>query len=404
MSRKLEIQVMSDQEFYAMKEKQKREACLTELLKAASTKPASRSGFSVKDIKGKPEKPKQQVPFRTSSDGITLPIMKLTDGETTSLSLSDTDWDELMRRSDELSLPASPIDVVTDYSMTEFGKRALEDLGGVEEDPDKRYSAMFKKETAMLAEVLKDVKKQTKRVNDKLDSIHAKGSSGVYKIYPDLVNASNSLASTTLNIIKTMSDLKSKSEDFRLKSAKLNPVAERTTDELVDEYYKSLMNGNRSEFIDKARMVYSPLPEDKLLYDQVVTDGYTDVDNNGVSTRTKIGFNITQPIPEEYNERNGYIEGDEYDSHGYIKNEHRKVDVCVQRFVDGRLSFVALGDDGIEVDGYELPSDELLSSIDINPMSVYCYDKYGRKYRIVDIDTDGVDLSDIDDENYQYDS
>ena len=107
-------------------------------------------------------------------------------------------------------------------------------------------------------------------------------------------------------------------------------------------------------------------------------------------------FNVSQPIPQQYS-----YDGDdvEVDSTGYIANEKRNVEICIYKYDDGSMKFVALDEDGEVVHNYELPDESLLASIHTKPMSSYAYDEYDRKYKIVDVSS-CVSLDDIDDDKY----
>ena len=56
---------------------------------------------------------------------------------------------------------------------------------------------------------------------------------------------------------------------------------------------------------------------------------------------------------------------------------------------------MALDDNNESVDDYELPDEDLLLSLEIRPFSNYASDEFGRRYRIIDIDSDGMDISDV---------
>ena len=157
------------------------------------------------------------------------------------------------------------------------------------------------------------------------------------------------------------------------------------------------MNGGRAEFISKSLMSQSPYDSDQDTYQSMVSGDYQD--DSGKLPKAQ--FNISQPIPTEFGGPD--ISSDlDVDKYNYIKNESRKPEICIQRSEDGGLKFIALDKDGLEVEGYALPGDDLLESISMNPMSKFAYDKFGRKYAIIDVSTSGVDLSDIDDDDYQY--
>ena len=89
---------------------------------------------------------------------------------------------------------------------------------------------------------------------------------------------------------------------------------------------------------------------------------------------------------------------------GYISNEKKRYDICVYQYGENNYQFAALDQDGEPVEGIELPSDtnpDILRSLQVRPGSDYIYDKFGRKYRLIDMNS-GVDISDIDDMEYPF--
>lgn len=394
-----EIEVMSDEEFFKMKEKQEKEKFLDSLLGAS--KQSRKMGFSVKSTIPKSSN-KSTEANDTAKDTSTKKTSAFKRKDYEDGYIDDDKWNRLLDRFDEIE--DSPIEDVTGYEIETFGRKALEALSGDSDksDPDKRYDNMYKKELAMYAEILKDVNSQTRIVGAKLKSMGDKKSSyGVSKYYSELMEQYNSLNNTKMNLVKNMADLKTKMEDFRLKRMKAEGDSgdEQSVDELVDQYYKTIMNGGRAEFMSRSLMAHSPYDSDKERYDSVINGEY-DYSNNDKIPRAD--FNITQPIPEEYAPQEEEPATDGVDDYNYIKNEYRQPDICIQRWEDGTIRFIAIDKDGLEVEDYALPGDDLLETIDIKPMSNFAYDKYGRKYTIIDVSTSGVDLDDLDDDDYTY--
>ena len=396
--RHIEIEIMSDEEFYDMREKQEKEKFLDSLMGASKT--SRKMGFSVKSIRSNSNKPPEEN--NSESEPVKEKSSLFHRRDYVNGRFSDAEWDALLDKFDQME--PSPIEDVTDYEIENFGKRALESLGSmssVDDNPSARYDNMYKKELAMYAEILKDVNAQTRSVASKLKSMSDKKSSyGVTKYYSELIEQYNSLNNTKMNLVKNMADLKTKMEDFKLKRLKAegDVDAQLGVDELVDQYYKTIMNGGRAEFMSKSLMAQSPYDSDREMYQTLISDDY--VNESGKQPRAS--FNITQPIPEEYIDEPDKSSDIDVDKYNYIKNEYRQPEICVQRWEDGTLKFIALDKDGLEVEDYALPGDDLLESMDIKPMSNFAYDMYGRKYSIIDVTTSGVDLDDIDDDNYTY--
>lgn len=387
--------MMTDEEFAEYHESQKKEALLNELLRA------SNKSFSVKNLK------------RDESDENTKPTVKGNGSlseppdpfQSEGLVISDDEWNAILERGSNFQ--PSPID---DITRSELGTFHLED--SFVEDPSS-FDRMFKKEQSMLAELMKDVTEQARAANNKLKDMAKKSSGygGVSKTYPDLLSAANSLNTTRLNIVKQMADLKKTIADLNFKKAKeLGPDDANKDNEIADGFFNKIL-GNRKEFIDAAMsglhqqdsMMPYPYPAPSANTNNEIqslptTDDARLVNESNDSIGNRPTRSITSPLM-------GY-QGDYYDEeqpggdpYGYIRNEDRDVSICVQRFQDGRVEFVAVDKDGDWVDDYELPADDLLLSLEFRVGSQFATDEEGRRYRIIDVDPNGVDISDILDDD-----
>ena len=169
-----EVIILSDEEFYEMKNKDKRQNFLEELEKM--TKPVRGGSFSVKDVK---KEPKIEAPKESEFIADYHPSEGMVDRE-------NSDWAGFV--SDLSGFELSPIESVTDERITGFQLDT-----SITEPDDNKYSNVFKKELAMLSEVLKDVKAHGARVDSTLKKMNVggKGSSsrttGIPKGYSDLV-------------------------------------------------------------------------------------------------------------------------------------------------------------------------------------------------------------------------
>ena len=383
---------MTDEEIQAHHKKKQKEDLLEQLI-AATNRP-----FSVKNLGTKKETAKERsLPTSTlslddSSNTLPKPMLQLDDDE------FQTIRDLSMAYGSE-----SPIEKVTDYALGEF---RLEDLGVREEEENRHYKSLFKQEQAMLSEILRDVSEQAKWANNRLKEMTKKSSGygGVAKTYPDLISAANSLNHTRFSIVTKMADLKKTLVDLEMKRAKEMGTDEKDNkDTLADQFFAQIVS-NRKQFMESAMTGagYSQLPgssapelpyqgEDEYNNEPNFQGGYQEAPP--VQMRS-----ITTPLyPDEETAEELYQDGgnNEFDPYGYIHNENRDVHICIQRFPDGRLEFVALDDNNESVDDYELPDEDLLLSLEIRPFSNYASDEFGRRYRIIDIDSDGMDISDV---------
>ena len=388
-----EVIILSDEEFYARKQKEKRKSFLAEL--EQMSKPAKGNSFSVKNVK--PAETKKSE--KEDKDSMTS-YMANAPGAT-----DESGWGEFVE--DLQGFQLSPIESITDENISGF------QLDSDIVDPDEnKYGKVFKKELAMLSEVLKDVKAHGTRVNGELKkmSFGGKGTSsrstGVPKGYSDLVEAYNSINTSKIQIIKAMSDLKSKQVEWSMKDKAAQGPDAQSTDNIADLYYKRIIGGGTRNFIQNSMNAYQA---SDFEYDPVTDSQSSDmteeehgdpstIDALAIST----GFNITQPIRgSKYYQGNDDIIGDEY---GYIANEQNNYEICVYQYGSNQFQFAALDRDGEPVEGIELPSDtnpDIVESLQLRPGSDFIYDKYGRKYRLIEMGP--VDTSDIDDMDYPFD-
>lgn len=276
-NRTIGIDVLSDEEFYAMKDKEEKERFLDNLLSAQESS-TRRMGFSVKSVKPKEEKPSKKIP-KLDSHATEEPSRKSSVFRRKAYEsgiFDDSEWGALLDRIDEIN-GDSPIEDVTGDEIHKFGKTVLDTLGPVSQDEaPSRYDNMFKRELAMYSEILRDTNRQAKAVQKKIDDMSKKSTYGVSKYYADMVEQLNSLNNTKVTIVKQMADLRSKIEDFKLKQLKTEGATEQGVDELVDQYYKTIMNGGRAEFISKSLMSQSPYDSDQDTYQSMISGNYHD--------------------------------------------------------------------------------------------------------------------------------
>lgn len=294
--------------------------------------------------------------------------------------IPDEEWDRFIDQIETAAiddLDSSPVDNATTENIMGFWEP---------EESDDPYADLFKDEIAMVSEVLKELKEQGKLVSQRLKSMTGKGAGGgAPKSFSDLVSASSSLQSTKLSAIDKIAGWKLKRAELQLKAKKDNPDVEENVDALVDQYYGRFLSGDRRQYIANAMAAANPDGDDS---NPLLDQSYDDSDDAEVNYG---GFNITDPGSYEDQPDDDLSDVDPY---GYIRNEGRDVEVCVQRFPSGRTAFVALDANGESVDDYELPDSRYLDSLNIRPTSRYATDMTGRRYRIIDFDPD-EDISDV---------
>jgi len=393
---KWEIKILSDEEFEQYKKDEKRKAFLKELeqMSKPARQPGGSNSFSIKDIKPKEEEKQEEVTTIQPMEPI-----KPTNVATNS------DWGDFVSDLESSALEYSPIESITDEQMVGF--QLDENLV----DDNDKYGKVFKKELAMLSEVLKEVKSHGTTIRNQLNKMASGGkgagarSVGITKNYSDLVAAYNGINTTKLQIIKEMAALRSKQVDWKLKAMKDSAEGVgQDTDSVADLFYRNIISGgprNMTELGAQQFPVDSNFEYNPIFDDQPSTImNREEVDPSKVDgLAMNMGFNPTQPI-QGLRYGGGIVNGDEY---GYIANEGRDVDICVYELSDGQYQFVALDGNGEVVEGVELPSDtnpDIMDSLHIKPGSDYVYDFANRKYRVIQMGP--TDISDIDNMEYPY--
>ena len=353
------IRYMTDEEFEAMHLKNDKPAFMQKLMDVTSND----SSFSVRNVR-RDNKPKKTFPQKQSIDDNSFVF------EDTSSLIGDNEWENMMTKFDELS----PIEDITDEELYYYRRQPEGD----------KFDNMFKKEHSMLNEVLADLQKRSKLINGKINSMSGKGTYGVSKNFVELVESSSTLDNTKLQVIKSLVDIKKTIVDLRIKEMKANPDAqdEEDLDTVADQFYRSIVSGRKSDYINGTMNQLGTSANAVPKYD-----------GNDV----QLGYNLSQPMSINSDTDD---EDDDVDEYGYIKNENKDVTICVQRFSDGTMSFIAVDGDGnfLDKDEYELPDNSIIDSYSSRPDSSFIYDIYQRRYKIIDIDTDYESLDDLDDD------
>ena len=397
----IEIVCLSDEEWLERQKSKRRKSFLEELEEMTSPvkKPSGNHSFSIKDAKKK--KPTKEIETSSTKSRDKKPSL-LDNIHPADKPLSE-DWEEFYRMIGEEDELPSPIDDTVDREMTMF---RLDN----EPEEENKFGSVFKKELGMLAEVLRDTKSHGTAIRKQIDSMlkPSKGigarSAGITKNFADLIAAYNGIQMTKLSIIREMAAMRGKQVDWSLKDKKDNPPADQSVDTIADSYYRSIINGNASQFIRSGTSNVKPLPN--FEYDPMYDSQPSDVVNSESGDPSEIdglavnlGFNPTQPLEGFRDRPNEQINGDPY---GNIRHEKNPVEICVYD-AGGKYQFAALDKEGEVVDDVELPSDVdpyLVDTLTTRPGSNYVYDKYGRKYRVIEMGA--IDISDIDDMEYPY--
>lgn len=368
MSKKIEIKLLSDQEFDEMMKEEERLKFLTELEHAS--KLANPKKFSVTNMGTLTKKPSIKPKSTNDTDdcAVDLSLTEYKKQHEKIANIDEVEWDDFISGLSDSTM--SPIEEIADENISGFR------LSSDDEFRDDRYSKVFKKESAMLSEVLKDVKTLTVRIGSQLKTLSTKKTAAVTKNYADLVSSYNQLTSTKIDIIKQLANMKKTQVDWSMKDKKDNPQIELGTDALVDQFYNKIMGA----------------PIQPAMPGIVQTSQETTPQSYQLNDVASMAYREEQPSTT--------LELDPVTASN-IQNEQNNIEVCLYQYGEGQYEFVAVTPEGEYVENYDLPGEDLLATITMKPFSEFAYDVLGRKYRIIDV-SEGVDISDIDDMEYPY--
>lgn len=398
-----EVRILTDEEFEQYQKDKQRQSFLKELENMSKPSKKTTSSFSVKNLTAPAEKSDEPAPEKKSilsEARESLDMSGLGD-----ISDNPDDWNEFMAdliQADNVS----PIDSVTSSNMVGF--QLDEDVFS-----ENRYKDVFKKEIAMISEVLKSLRAHGVQVQNALKKMSpgGKGSgsrapAGISKGYSDLVEAYTGINTTQLQAIKAMTDLKSKQVEWQLKEKASQPANSESVENVANAYYMKVMGGGTKDFVknslsgvQQADFDYDPLVDDGQASDVLKAEPVGDASDIDAMV-VRGGINLTQPIRGISNRGYDSIVADET---GYIQHEKNPFSICVYLYGDGQYQFAALDQDGEVVEGVELPSDvdpDIVDTLQVRPGSDYVYDNHGRKYRVIEMGP--VDQSDVDNMGYPY--
>lgn len=357
---KSSIYIMTDEEFDALKLKEDKSTFLDELSNASKPKKFSVSNMNKKKPKRKSLfglEPNEKAHSFTELCNEFIPD-KPADGERKFEGLNKHQWDSLIEEFDELS----PIDDITYADRLAYRHKKQGD----------KFDEMFSKEQSMLNDLLSGLQKRSKTLDKKIDSLTGKGSYGIAKNFSDLLEVSNTVEKTKLDVIKELVNIKKTATDLRMKDLKNNPDNDIVEDKdtIADKFYKSIISGKSNEFIQSSMSGYS----DNVLQDSNISQP--------MSFNGDTSYNLTSGLSS------------------YIENETRNVKIYVCQHDDGTNEFIAIDEDGVIIEDYDIPSDDLLASLSIKPGSKFAYDIYSRKYPIIG---DQDIMAPIEEDNTDYD-
>ena len=201
-----------------------------------------------------------------------------------------------------------------------------------------------------------------------LDPIFTSRARISYKTLVDLITAYNVTNSNKMQNIKEMGNLKKSIMDLKIKmDAKDKSSETLQMDEYGSQLFDQLFKSGRKTVIDQINE-YSPAMDDTMIgqYSKPIDDVLnerldSEANDAGSSFRT--------------------MEGSKY-----IQYENLQPELYVQKsFSTGDLDVVAVGNDGVVIDDYPVPSIEQLGKLTFNPEANTCTDQTGRVFKVMEV-------------------
>lgn len=242
------------------------------------------------------------------------------------------------------------------------------DTNGKKDKKLKNIEAKFKPEIANLQKLLKENENLSKSIKAILDPIFTSRARIPYKTLVDLITAYNVTNSNKMQNIKEMGNLKKSIMDLKIKmDAKDKSSETLQMDEYGSQLFDQLFKSGRKTVIDQINE-YSPAMDDTMIgqYSKPIDDVLnerldSEANDAGSSFRT--------------------MEGSKY-----IQYENLQPELYVQKsFSTGDLDVVAVGNDGVVIDDYPVPSIEQLGKLTFNPEANTCTDQTGRVFKVMEV-------------------
>lgn len=243
------------------------------------------------------------------------------------------------------------------------------DTDGKKDKKLKNIEAKFKPELANLAKLLKENEALAKSIKTILDPIFTSKARIPYKTLVDLITAYNVTNSNKMQNIKETANLKKSIWDLKLKmEAKDKSSNELQMDEYGSQLFDQLFKTGRKNVIDNISE-YNPAMD-------------TPVNMGNYST--SIDDAINARLNTETNEDGSSFRTEEGSK--YIQYEHLQPELYIQKsFETGDLDVVAVGNDGVVIDDYPVPSIEQLGKITFNEEAGTCTDQTGRVFKVMEV-------------------
>ena len=230
----------------------------------------------------------------------------------------------------------------------------------------KSLEAKFKPELANLQRLLKDNELTAKTIKSIIDPIMNSKARGSSKFLVDLLLSLNSANSNRLSTIKEISAVKKAIYDLKIKMEKdSKDSGSIPADQFGSKFFDDLFKHGREQVIDTANT-----------YQQDLSD-YT----NSTKSFSEI---CDERLAEPRSASDSAFSTP--DGTTMIKYEIKQPEICIKKsFNTGNISVVAIGNDGLEIDGYPVPSEEDLGKLVFNEEAGTCTDITGRVYRVIDV-------------------
>lgn len=253
------------------------------------------------------------------------------------------------------------------------GKRSYNKLKENEDE----YKKEFAEELTMLNELLDEVNKFSKKLDNKFDSIDKSKAKGTSKYLNDLIASILTSKTTKLQILKEMSGLKKSIIDLRIKAEgkKSGEGGNGSLESSANSYFREIMKVGRNSFLD----ALSSDPDTTISSSEYSDNADIEYINSLPEAHNEIQNRISERLESE-----GTTRSDE--ANKYIAYENLKVDLAIKlNALDNEWKVIAIDKHGQEVLDYPVPTRAELGKVKFSSDNKYASDKFGRSYKVLEV-------------------
>lgn len=243
-----------------------------------------------------------------------------------------------------------------------------------------QYKKTYAEELTILYDLLEDLTRFGKDLEKKYKALDSSRVRGISKYTNDLIMAILTSKSNKLSILREITSIKTKIEDFKLKAEAKAAKSENThtVENLAASYFQKVLDHGRNRFMDHAGVSgitqYREDDGDDDFYDEIMDEGGT---NDSLANRTLA--EIESRLQSEGNIFRSAA------GNKYIEYENRGVKEYIKRCIDtGDWEFIAIDRDNQQIYDYPLPRKKDVGKVRFSEDGKMATDDRGRSYKVIE--------------------